>query len=155
MSWVGFEPTMQALERAATVTGYVKSTRSNKVHAVSGLQWKFLVYDSLTKIKVLTSLILWLISSVTVHQAQVVIRGDNSYHLTAQQREHQPAKRQPFKHMHGKVPVLNSLIITPWRRMGKWIHVLFISAQVGGEWSASLPGRFIPRHLLDRRLGGP
>jgi hypothetical protein len=40
------------------------------------------------------------------------------------------------------------------------IHVFFISALVGGEWSASRPSRFTPgerapRCPLDRRLGGP
>jgi hypothetical protein len=29
------------------------------------------------------------------------------------------------------------------------------SAIVGGEWSASRPGRFSPRFPLDKRLGGP
>jgi hypothetical protein len=41
-----------------------------------------------------------------------------------------------------------------------YIHIDLISALVGGEWSASFPGRFTPggkcpRYLLDRRLGGP
>jgi hypothetical protein len=41
-----------------------------------------------------------------------------------------------------------------------YIHVFLTSALVGGEWSASRPGRFTPqgknlRYPLDRRLGGP
>jgi hypothetical protein len=40
------------------------------------------------------------------------------------------------------------------------IHVFLISALVGGEWSASRPGRFTAgekasRYHLDRRLGWP
>jgi hypothetical protein len=39
------------------------------------------------------------------------------------------------------------------------IHIFLTSALDGGEWSASLPGRFTPgkepRYPLDRRLGGP
>jgi hypothetical protein len=33
-----------------------------------------------------------------------------------------------------------------------YIHIFLTSAVVGGEWSASPPGRFT---LGDRRLGGP
>jgi hypothetical protein len=47
--------------------------------------------------------------------------------------------------------------------MGEWMYratFLLTSALVGGEWSASLPGRFTsvgksPRYPLDRSLGGP
>jgi hypothetical protein len=40
------------------------------------------------------------------------------------------------------------------------IHIFLTSALVGGQWSASCPGRFMlrertPRYPLDRRLGGP
>jgi hypothetical protein len=40
------------------------------------------------------------------------------------------------------------------------VHVFLNSELVGGEWSASRPGRFTaggksPRYPLDRRLGGP
>jgi hypothetical protein len=39
------------------------------------------------------------------------------------------------------------------------LHAFLTLALVGGEWSASHPGRFIPwkepRYTLDRRLGGP
>jgi hypothetical protein len=35
------------------------------------------------------------------------------------------------------------------------MHVFLASVLVGGEWSASRPGRFTPRYPLDRRLGGP
>jgi hypothetical protein len=40
-----------------------------------------------------------------------------------------------------------------------YVHVFLTSALVGGEWSASRPGRFTPgkgaRYPLDRRLGMP
>jgi hypothetical protein len=32
---------------------------------------------------------------------------------------------------------------------------VFTSELDGDDWSASRPGRFIPRYPLDRRLGGP
>jgi hypothetical protein len=41
------------------------------------------------------------------------------------------------------------------------IHIFFISALAGSEWSASHPGRLlppgekVPRYRLDRRFGGP
>jgi hypothetical protein len=35
-----------------------------------------------------------------------------------------------------------------------YIHVFLTSALVGGEWSASRPGRFTPWNPLYRRLGG-
>jgi hypothetical protein len=44
--------------------------------------------------------------------------------------------------------------------VGVEIHIFLTSALVGGEWSTSRPGRFIPGeespgiHPLDRRLGG-
>jgi hypothetical protein len=41
-----------------------------------------------------------------------------------------------------------------------WLHVFLTLALVGGEWSASGPGRFSPRgkrpqYPMDRRLGMP
>jgi hypothetical protein len=41
-----------------------------------------------------------------------------------------------------------------------YIHIFLTSALVGGEWSASRPGRFTPRgksprYPLDRKLDGP
>jgi hypothetical protein len=42
--------------------------------------------------------------------------------------------------------------------LGEWRYSFthsLTSALVGGEWSASRPGRFTPWHPLDRRLGGP
>jgi hypothetical protein len=59
------------------------------------------------------------------------------------------------------VPVLK-LSSMPWRHTGEWMYratFFLTSAVVGGEWSASHPGRFAPRerpwYLLNRRLGGP
>jgi hypothetical protein len=51
---------------------------------------------------------------------------------------------------------------TPWRRLGERTYSSYsftISAIEGGEWSASRPGRALPRgkdprYPLDRRLGG-
>jgi hypothetical protein len=53
------------------------------------------------------------------------------------------------------VPVLNSSSTTPWRR----IHVLLMSALVGGEWNTSHPGKCnggekSPRYPWERALGG-
>jgi hypothetical protein len=39
--------------------------------------------------------------------------------------------------------------------VGVWTHIFLTSALVGGEWSASRPGRFTLGYPLDRRLGGP
>jgi hypothetical protein len=59
------------------------------------------------------------------------------------------------------VPVLNELSTTPLSHMGSGcIYPHFLdSAVVGGEWSASRPGRFTPggrapRYPMDRRLRG-
>jgi hypothetical protein len=67
------------------------------------------------------------------------------------------------KHVKSKgkfVPVLSELSPTPWRRIGGGYidHIFLTSALVGGEWSASRPGRFTPGiHWIggwvDRRAG--
>jgi hypothetical protein len=51
--------------------------------------------------------------------------------------------------------MLNSLSTTPWG-VDVEVHVFFISALVGGEWSASRPGRFIPgeRAAATHWIGG-
>lgn len=40
-------------------------------------------------------------------------------------------------------------------RVEVWRHTFLMSVLDGGEWSLSLPGRFIPGHSLTRRLVGP
>jgi hypothetical protein len=59
-----------------------------------------------------------------------------------------------------QVPILsqmNPVRITP--SYFSKVHIFLISALVGGEWSASHPGRFTPSKefqiSLNRRLGGP
>jgi hypothetical protein len=54
---------------------------------------------------------------------------------------------------------LFQLSTTPWRRIGEWRYGFtnfLTSALDGGEWSASLPGRFTPRERTPgtHRIGG-
>jgi hypothetical protein len=45
--------------------------------------------------------------------------------------------------------------VKTYRGVDVQIHVFLTSAAVGGEWSASRPGRVIPAYPLDTSLGGP